>query len=64
MWELNKQSLCGSRYDFDVSSCLFLVNDAQAALIRLLISPVSFFVLHVIRDANDVVQTSVSASVA
>ena len=38
---LNKRSLCRSRYDLDVNSCLSLVNDAQAALIRLLISVVS-----------------------
>ena len=38
---LNKRNLCRSRYDFDVNSCLYWVSDAQAALIRLLISVVS-----------------------
>ena len=38
---LNKQSMCRRKYDFDVNSCLHLVNDAQAARTRLLISVVS-----------------------
>ena len=41
MTMLNKQSMCRRRYDFDVNSCLHLVNDAQAARTRLLISVVS-----------------------
>ena len=40
MTMLKKRSLCRSKYDFDVNSCLYLVHDAQAAAIRLLISVV------------------------
>ena len=38
---VNKRSLCCRKYDRDVSSCLYMQNDAQAALIRFLISSVS-----------------------
>ena len=38
---LNKRSLFRGKHDFDVSSCLHLVNDAHAARSRLLISVVS-----------------------
>ena len=38
---LNKRSLCRKIYDIDVSFCLYLTNDAHAALIRLFISVVS-----------------------
>ena len=41
MTMLNKRCLCRTGYDVDVSSCLHLLNDAQAALTRLLISVVS-----------------------
>ena len=42
MTMLNKRRLCRSRYDFDVISYPYLLNDAQAALIRFLISAVSY----------------------
>ena len=38
---LNRRSLCCRRYDFEVNSCLYLLNDAQAALIRFMTSIVS-----------------------
>ena len=38
---LKKRSLCCRKYDFDVNSFLYLLNEAQAALIRFLISTVS-----------------------
>ena len=41
MTKLNEQSMCRRRYDFDVNTCLHLVNDAHAARTRLLISVVS-----------------------
>ena len=41
MTVLNKRSLWRRRYDLDVHSCLHLMNDAQAALIRFFISVVS-----------------------
>ena len=41
MTMLNKRCLCRTGYEVDVGSCLYLLNDAQAALTRLLISVVS-----------------------
>ena len=40
---LTKRSLCCKKYNFDVSSSLYLENDAEAALIRFLISVVSWY---------------------
>ena len=37
----NERILLRRKHDFDVSSCLYLVNDVQAARSRLLISVVS-----------------------
>ena len=47
---LNKRSLCRSRYDFDVNSSPYLVNDAQAAAIRLLISVVLLLELYCLSE--------------
>ena len=38
---LTKRSLCCRKYDFDVTPCLYLLNEAHAALIRFLISAAS-----------------------